>query len=291
MNSFALSLDSPISCNAYNGIHNPYHPYVDRTSVWSRQDLDVRSCMTAPHPWGAWPAFDTSQSFTVDPRSRELATTPLIWARPSFDGPPYSSPSSASSKQDSHHGYYSPGVDSSVYIQAPSNTACCSNSNTNNSNNANSNNNSSNNSHHRRPYQRKILPYTQKTPGQRLQRRSIGSEDYVEDEGDGDDSGLPTKVKRQKCRAANRSAARKCRQKKKEQAQELETEFVRQQARNQELLLNVDFLRKETFSLQNALFCHTQCRDEAINSYLAAMVDKVRRKSTATCSSLASPVE
>lgn len=78
----------------------------------------------------------------------------------------------------------------------------------------------------------------------------------------------PEDVKRSKFLERNRVAASKCRQKKKEWTQNLETRARELQKDNNQLRMVVDSCRQEVLFLKGELLKHSQCECESIQSFI-----------------------
>ncbi|KAJ5558336.1 hypothetical protein N7535_008549 [Penicillium sp. DV-2018c] len=83
------------------------------------------------------------------------------------------------------------------------------------------------------------------------------------------------RVKRAKFLERNRLAASKCRQKKKEHTQKLESDYKEQSDRKEQLMAEISRLRSEVLGLKNEVLKHAQCGDEPIKLHLAQMVKKI----------------
>ncbi|PKX97596.1 bZIP transcription factor atfB [Aspergillus novofumigatus IBT 16806] len=82
-------------------------------------------------------------------------------------------------------------------------------------------------------------------------------------------------AKREKFLERNRLAASKCRQKKKEHTQLLETRYREQSDKKEQLVSEIARLRSEILGLKNEVLKHAQCGDEPIKLHLAQMVKKI----------------
>ncbi|KAJ5121423.1 uncharacterized protein N7515_009384 [Penicillium bovifimosum] len=89
------------------------------------------------------------------------------------------------------------------------------------------------------------------------------------------DDGPHDRVKRAKFLERNRLAASKCRQKKKEHTQKLETDYKEQSDKKEQLMAEISRLRSEVLGLKNEVLKHAQCGDEPIKLHLAQMVKKI----------------
>lgn len=91
------------------------------------------------------------------------------------------------------------------------------------------------------------------------------------------DDGSPhqEQAKRVKFLERNRVAASKCRQKKKEHTQQLESRYKQQSEKKEQLVGEIARLRSEILSLKNEVLKHAQCGDEPIKLHLAQMVKKI----------------
>ncbi|KAJ5713191.1 Basic leucine zipper (bZIP) transcription factor atfB [Penicillium malachiteum] len=83
------------------------------------------------------------------------------------------------------------------------------------------------------------------------------------------------RAKRAKFLERNRVAASKCRQKKKEHTQQLESRYKQQSEKKEQLVCEIAKLRSEILSLKNEVLKHAQCGDEPIKLHLAQMVKKI----------------
>ncbi|EAW13150.1 bZIP transcription factor atfB [Aspergillus clavatus NRRL 1] len=83
------------------------------------------------------------------------------------------------------------------------------------------------------------------------------------------------KAKREKFLERNRLAASKCRQKKKEHTQLLESRYKEQSDKKEQLVSEIARLRSEILGLKNEVLKHAQCGDEPIKLHLAQMVKKI----------------
>lgn len=83
------------------------------------------------------------------------------------------------------------------------------------------------------------------------------------------------RAKRAKFLERNRLAASKCRQKKKEHTQLLESRYKEQSAKKERLVGEIARLRSEILGLKNEVLKHAQCGDEPIKLHLAQMVKKI----------------
>ncbi|KAJ5697521.1 Basic leucine zipper (bZIP) transcription factor atfB [Penicillium malachiteum] len=83
------------------------------------------------------------------------------------------------------------------------------------------------------------------------------------------------RAKRAKFLERNRVAASKCRQKKKEHTQQLESRYKQQSEKKEQLVCEIAKLRSEILSLKNEVLKHAQCEDEPIKLHLAQMVKKI----------------
>lgn len=90
-----------------------------------------------------------------------------------------------------------------------------------------------------------------------------------------DDCPREERAKRAKFLERNRLAASKCRQKKKEHTQQLETRYKEQSEKKELLVGEIARLRSEILSLKNEVLKHAQCGDEPIKLHLAQMVKKI----------------
>lgn len=88
-------------------------------------------------------------------------------------------------------------------------------------------------------------------------------------------SGRPEGAKREKFLERNRLAASKCRQKKKENTLQLETQFKEQSGKKELLVNEIARLRSEILGLKNEVLRHSQCGDEPIKLHLAQMVKRI----------------
>lgn len=73
----------------------------------------------------------------------------------------------------------------------------------------------------------------------------------------------------------NRQAASRCRQKRKEHMQLLESRFKKQLEKHQQLQSESRCLRLEILSLKNEVLKHAYCTDNQVSSYLQQMVQRV----------------
>lgn len=73
----------------------------------------------------------------------------------------------------------------------------------------------------------------------------------------------------------NRQAASRCRQKRKEHMQQLESRFKEQSEKHQRLQSESRFLRLEILSLKNEMLKHADCTDNHVSEYLQQMVERV----------------
>lgn len=100
---------------------------------------------------------------------------------------------------------------------------------------------------------------------------------------DFDDTPYPgDRAKREKFLERNRLAASKCRQKKKEHTQQLETRYKEQSDKKEQLVAEIARLRSEILGLKNEVLRHAQCGDEPIKLHLAQMVKKITYNDTST---------
>lgn len=83
------------------------------------------------------------------------------------------------------------------------------------------------------------------------------------------------RAKRAKFLERNRLAASKCRQKKKEHTQRLESRYKEQSEKKERLVAEIARLRSEILGLKNEVLKHAQCGDEPIKLHLAQMVKKI----------------
>lgn len=81
--------------------------------------------------------------------------------------------------------------------------------------------------------------------------------------------------KREKFLERNRLAASKCRQKKKENTQQLELRYKEQSDKKELLVTEIARLRSEILGLKNEVLRHAQCGDEPIKLHLAQMVKRI----------------
>ena len=81
--------------------------------------------------------------------------------------------------------------------------------------------------------------------------------------------------KRERFLERNRLAASKCRQKKKENTQQLELRYKEQSDKKELLVTEIARLRSEILGLKNEVLRHAQCGDEPIKLHLAQMVKKI----------------
>ncbi|KAF4263028.1 hypothetical protein KXX16_000976 [Aspergillus fumigatus] len=88
------------------------------------------------------------------------------------------------------------------------------------------------------------------------------------------------KAKREKFLERNRLAASKCRQKKKEHTQLLESRYREQSDKKEQLVSEIARLRSEILGLKNEVLKHAQCGDEPIKLHLAQMVKKITYNDT-----------
>lgn len=88
--------------------------------------------------------------------------------------------------------------------------------------------------------------------------------------------------KREKFLERNRLAASKCRQKKKENTQQLELRYKEQSDKKELLVTEIARLRSEILGLKNEVLRHAQCGDEPIKLHLAQMVKKITYHDTST---------
>ncbi|KAI9043461.1 bZIP transcription factor atfB [Aspergillus affinis] len=86
------------------------------------------------------------------------------------------------------------------------------------------------------------------------------------------------KASRSKFLERNRLAASKCRQKKKDQSNQLQTQYFALQDQRRQLLTAKSALTTEYLMLKNDLFEHAHCKDEAIDNYLDGMIADVQKK-------------
>lgn len=91
----------------------------------------------------------------------------------------------------------------------------------------------------------------------------------------GESDGPPDRAKREKFLERNRLAASKCRQKKKEHTQQLESRYKEQAEKKEELMAEIAQLRGEILHLKNEVLKHAQCGDEPIKLHLAQMVKRI----------------
>ena len=66
----------------------------------------------------------------------------------------------------------------------------------------------------------------------------------------------------------NRVAANKCRLKRKEEQQQIESTLDIESEKREKLMAEVDFLREQLWILKNEIFTHTECGDGKINQQL-----------------------
>lgn len=90
-----------------------------------------------------------------------------------------------------------------------------------------------------------------------------------------DESPQQERAKRAKFLERNRLAASKCRQKKKEHTQQLESRYKEQSEKKERLVSEIARLRSEILGLKNEVLKHAQCGDEPIKLHLAQMVKKI----------------
>ncbi|KAJ5227131.1 uncharacterized protein N7469_007137 [Penicillium citrinum] len=90
-----------------------------------------------------------------------------------------------------------------------------------------------------------------------------------------DDNPYQERAKRAKFLERNRLAASKCRQKKKEHTQQLESRHKEQFEKKEKLVAEIARLRSQILELKNEVLKHAQCGDEPIKLHLAQMVKKI----------------
>ncbi|RDW63096.1 bZIP transcription factor atfB [Aspergillus mulundensis] len=99
-------------------------------------------------------------------------------------------------------------------------------------------------------------------------RGSTRASTSVEPSSPGDD-------KQEKTRARNRLAASKCRQKKKEQNNMLETRYEQEKIKNEELTRQVNLLRDQIVVAKDQLLAHSECGHEPIQQYIQNMAQNI----------------
>ncbi|KAL4901584.1 hypothetical protein BDW74DRAFT_159752 [Aspergillus multicolor] len=99
-------------------------------------------------------------------------------------------------------------------------------------------------------------------------RGSTRASTSVEPSSPGDD-------KQEKTRARNRLAASKCRQKKKEQNNMLETRYEQERIKNEELTRQVNSLRDQIVVAKDRLLAHSECGHEPIQQYIQNMAKSI----------------
>lgn len=97
---------------------------------------------------------------------------------------------------------------------------------------------------------------------------------------DFDDSPHLNRTKREKFLERNRLAASKCRQKKKEHTQQLESRYREESDKKEQLVAEIARMRSETLGLKNEVFRHAQCGNEPIKIHLAQMVKNITYNDT-----------
>ncbi|KAL4795924.1 hypothetical protein BDV19DRAFT_361736 [Aspergillus venezuelensis] len=85
----------------------------------------------------------------------------------------------------------------------------------------------------------------------------------------------PGDDKQEKTRARNRLAASKCRQKKKEQNNQLESKYEYEKIRNEELTRTVNSLRDAIVEAKDQLLAHSECGHDSIKAYIQGMAKKI----------------
>ncbi|KAI2929242.1 transcriptional regulator family: bZIP [Aspergillus niger] len=88
--------------------------------------------------------------------------------------------------------------------------------------------------------------------------------------------------KRERFLERNRVAANKCRKKKKEHANQLESRFKTVSRENKLLESQADHLRSEILNLKSELLRHSHCGDERIKCHLAKLVKQLSDKTGTT---------
>ncbi|KAL4802100.1 hypothetical protein BDV18DRAFT_147513 [Aspergillus unguis] len=86
---------------------------------------------------------------------------------------------------------------------------------------------------------------------------------------------FPGDEKQEKTRARNRLAASKCRQKKKEQNNQLESRYEQERIRNEELTRMVTSLRGDIVAFKTQLLAHSECRHEPVQAYIRGMANNI----------------
>ncbi|KAL4943597.1 hypothetical protein BDV06DRAFT_189480 [Aspergillus oleicola] len=85
----------------------------------------------------------------------------------------------------------------------------------------------------------------------------------------------PGDDKQEKTRARNRLAASKCRQKKKEQNNQLESKYEYEKIRNEELTRTVNSLRDAIVEAKDQLLAHSECGHDSIKAYIQGMAKRI----------------
>ena len=113
-------------------------------------------------------------------------------------------------------------------------------------------------------------------PRHNSKRRSSRENPYPTATSSGGESDGPSaRAKRERFLERNRIAASKCRQKKKEHTQQLQSKYARLAEKKEDLLAEISHLRGEILHLKNEVLKHAQCGDEPIRLHLAQMVKKI----------------
>lgn len=88
-------------------------------------------------------------------------------------------------------------------------------------------------------------------------------------------TGIQKTPSRERFLERNRQAASRCRQKRKEHTQVLESRFKEQSIKHQQLQSEFRCLRVEILGLKNEVLKHAHCTDNHISEYLAQMLERV----------------
>lgn len=88
-------------------------------------------------------------------------------------------------------------------------------------------------------------------------------------------TGIQKTPSRERFLERNRQAASRCRQKRKEHTQVLESRFKEQSIKHQQLQSEFRCLRMEILGLKNEVLKHAHCTDNHISEYLTQMLERV----------------
>jgi hypothetical protein len=88
-------------------------------------------------------------------------------------------------------------------------------------------------------------------------------------------TGIKKSSSRERFLERNRQAASRCRQKRKEHTQVLESRFKEESTKHQQLQSEFRCLRMEILGLKNEVLKHAHCTDNHISEYLSQMLERV----------------